>query len=232
MANVLILREREDGERTAASLSERGHVPLILPMEATRRLEAPPPPGAFAGFALTSARAVPALAEHFSGDPRPVFCVGERTAAAARAVGFPSVRTGEGTAADLAALATDAGLDGERGLLYAAGRRRTGTLERSLEAAGIRHVVWEVYETVAARPDAATVASLLEGRRPDVALLLSAGQAEAFAWLAERHAGFLNPPPRLLALSPRIAAALPPELASAAEISPTPRLSSLFERIG
>lgn len=73
MARVLILRERDEARRTAAALEARGHQPLILPLEAARPLDQGPPQGAFAGFAVTSARAVPALARHFPADRRPVF---------------------------------------------------------------------------------------------------------------------------------------------------------------
>ncbi|MEX6507261.1 uroporphyrinogen-III synthase [Jiella sp. M17.18] len=232
MARVLILREAADAGRTASDLAALGHEPLLLPVEETRSLDDPPPPGRFAGFAVTSARAVPALAAHFPGDARPVFAVGERTAAAARAAGLPHVQAAPGTADAIGQLALATGLEPGDHLLYAAGRRRTGTLETALTAASLGFAVWEVYAVVPVEPDAAVVRAALGGVPPDAVLILSAGQAEAFGRLAARHPGLFEPLPTLLALSARIAEALPPALAGAARISPTPRLASLFEWLG
>ncbi|HEY9056320.1 MAG TPA: uroporphyrinogen-III synthase [Aurantimonas sp.] len=231
MARVLILRERDEAMRTAVALEARGHQPLVLPLEATLPLDQGPPQGAFAGFAVTSARAVPALARHFPADPRPVFAVGERTGEAARAAGFADVRIAGGTALDIARLADAAGLSAATPLLYAAGRTRTGTLEEALDAAAIPYVVWEVYEMTRLAPDEAAVASVLGGAAPDAVLLLSTGQAEAFCRLAERLPPLFQPMPTMLALSKRIADALPPALRRDAIISSNAGLASLFECI-
>jgi len=231
MARVLILRERDEARRTAAALEARGHQPLILPLEAARPLDQGPPQGAFAGFAVTSARAVPALARHFPADRRPVFAVGERTGEAARGAGFPDVRVAGGTAPDIARLADAAGLSVETALLYAAGKTRTGTLEEAFDAAAISYAVWEVYEMIRLAPDDATVTSVFGGAAPDAVLVLSAGQAEAFCGLAERLPTLFQPMPAILALSLRIAGALSPALRRDAIISSDARLASLFECI-
>lgn len=231
MARVLILRARDEARRTAEALEARGHRPLILPLEAARPLDQDPPQGAFAGFAVTSARAVPALARHFPADPRPVFAVGERTGEAALAAGFADVRIAGGTASDIVRLANAAGLSAETPLLYAAGRTRTGTLEEALDAAGIPYVVWEVYEMIRLAPDEAAVASVLGGVAPDAVLVLSAGQAEALCGLAARLPTLFQPMPTILALSRRIAEALSPTLRRDAIISSNARLASLFECI-
>lgn len=231
MARVLILRERDEARRTAAALEARGHQPLILPLEAARPLDQGPPQGAFAGFAVTSARAVPALARHFPADRRPVFAVGERTGEAARGAGFPDVRVAGGKAPDIARLADAAGLSVETALLYAAGKTRTGTLEEAFDAAAISYAVWEVYEMIRLAPDDATVTSVFGGAAPDAVLVLSAGQAEAFCGLAERLPTLFQPMPAILALSLRIAGALSPALRRDAIISSDARLASLFECI-
>ena len=231
MARVLILRERDEARRTAEALEARGHQPLILPLEAARPLDQGPPQGTFAGFAVTSARAVPALARHFPADPRPVFAVGERTGEAVRAAGFTDVRIAGGAAPDIARLVDAAGLSVETALLYAAGRTRTGTLEQALNAAAIPYAVWEVYEMVRLAPDEATVASVLGGAAPNAVLVLSAGQAEAFFGLAARLPKLFQPMAAILALSRRIAEALSPAFRGDATISSDARLASLFECI-
>lgn len=232
MARVLILRARDEAERTAEALEARGHQPLILPLEAARALDRPPPPGPFAGFAVTSARAVPALGRFFPADPRPVFAVGERTGAAARAAGFPNVRIAGGAAADIARLAHAASCSSGPAILYAAGRTRTGTLEIALDAAAIPYTVWEVYEMIRVAPDEGAVAAVFGDATPDAVLILSVGQAEAFGDLLARVPELLQPLPAIFALSQRIADGLSPALRRDARISSDARLASLFERLG
>jgi uroporphyrinogen-III synthase len=231
MARVLILREAAAAERTAAELAARGHEPLILPLETFEILAAPPPMGSFAAFAVTSAQAVAPLARHFPGDLRPLFAVGKATASAASDAGFRDVRAADGTAEGIAALVA-AGLPAGATILYAAGRTRTGTLEAGLTKAGIGFAVWEVYATrrLDARP--AAVREATRGGAPDAVLVLSVGQAEAFGALCRTMPDAFTPLPVVLALSQRIAAALPAELRRKARISRDRSLGSLFERLG
>ena len=232
MARVLILRAADAAAPTAEALAARSHRPLILPVELMRTIGGPAPPGNFAALAATSMRAVPALAKFFPGDGRPVFAVGERTGSALLAAGFTDVRVAAGEAGDIARLARDAGLGGTATILYAAGRPRTGTLETALAAAGIGCHVWEVYETVAHRPERSAVEAVLSDGPPDAVLLLSAGQAAAYGELVAAWPDLFRPAPRILALSARIAAALPENLAETVRLSDDTRLASLFERLG
>ena len=231
MARVLILREAAAARRTGAEIAARGHVPLILPLEAVERLDAPPPSGTFAAFAATSAHAVAPLAREFPNDPRPLFAVGAATGSAARDAGFPDVRVADGAADGVAALA-GAALAAGATILYAAGRTRTGTLETGLADAGIGCAVWEVYAIQPLQPDAATVTRALNGRPPDCVLVLSAGQAAAFGGLCRDMREAFTPLPVVLALSERIVAALPAELRRGARISPDRSVASLFEWLG
>ncbi|MBO0904881.1 uroporphyrinogen-III synthase [Jiella sonneratiae] len=236
MARVLILREAAEAEKTARELSLAGHQPLMLPLERSVDIDAPLQEAlgdaAIAGFALTSARAVPALAGAFPADRRPVLCVGRGTAEAAGAAGFPDVRTARGAASGMGRLAIETGITPGAILLYAAGRRRTGTLERALDAAAIGYRIWEVYDIVPVTLSAGMVRSVLMGGPPDAVLLLSAGQAEGYLRLAQEMPDLFTPQPRLLALSERVAAALPQPWRAATLISREPTLASLFERLG
>ncbi|NDW03509.1 uroporphyrinogen-III synthase [Jiella pacifica] len=233
-ARVLILREAGEAERTARQLAERGHQPLILPLERSVELPSPTAEGdeGAAGFALTSARAVPPFARRFPGDLRPVLCVGGRTGEAVRAAGFANVHVAEGAAAAMGGLALAAGIGPGETLLYAAGRRRTGTLERALAAAGILCRIWEVYDVVPVAWSEAMVRSVLVGGPPDAVLILSVGQAEGYRRLYEEMPQLFDPQPLLLTLSARIAAALPHELCGNAHIAAERNLASLFERLG
>ncbi|NDV87447.1 hypothetical protein GTW51_12130 [Aurantimonas aggregata] len=228
---VLILREPDAAARTAAELTARGHEPLVLPLETVETLDAPPPDGAFAAFAVTSAHAVAPLARAFPNDGRPLFAVGEATASAARNAGFPDVRVAGGAADGIGALAA-ATLPHESTILYAAGRTRTATLESGLAEAGVGCAVWEVYAIHPVRPDATTVRRVIAGRAPDGVLVLSVGQATALARLCRALPDAFSPLPLVLVLSERIAAALPAELRRRARISSDRSLTSLFEWLG
>ncbi|WP_338083189.1 uroporphyrinogen-III synthase [Aurantimonas coralicida] len=128
-------------------------------------------------------------------------------------------------------MASDAGFGETATILYVAGRPRTGTLEEALAAGGIGCRVWEVYETVAHRPERSAVAAVLHDGPPDAVLLLSAGQATAYGELVATCPDLFRPAPKILALSARIAAALPANLAETVRLSDDTRLASLFERL-
>src|SRR5882757_2587529 len=102
---VLVTRPLPDGETTAADLRARGFEAIAAPM---LRFE---PFGfrddedvAYGAVIVTSVNALRAVEPGLSGSSLlklPVFAVGERTAAAARAAGFADVIAGEGDAAAL-----------------------------------------------------------------------------------------------------------------------------------
>ena len=235
MARVLILREAAEAERTAHDLAARGHQPLVLPLERTVEIPAPLAASvhetAIAGFAATSARAVPAIGTAFPGDPRPLLAVGTATADAAAAAGFANVHVAEGAASTMGRLALAVGIAPGETLLYAAGRRRTGTLETALAKAGIGCLIREVYDIVPVALSEGIVRSVLVGGPPDVVLLLSAGQAEGYGRLAGMMPQLFTPEPNLLALSGRVAEGLPQSLRPKARISAASSLAALFELI-
>ncbi|MFD2236487.1 uroporphyrinogen-III synthase [Aureimonas populi] len=232
MARLLILRDRAAADATAEAVRRAGHVPLLLPLQEISPLDPPLPPGPFAGFLVTSANAVPWLARRRPGDGPPVLAVGARTAQAARAAGLGPVQEGAGEALSLReparALARRTGLP----LLYAAGRVREPSLERALRADGTPFALAEAYEARLRQPAREEVAAALQGRAPDAVLLLSASQARGHAALAEAFADLFEPAPRLLCLSARVAAALPPPLAACVMVGERPELSALLARYG
>ncbi|ACL59336.1 uroporphyrinogen-III synthase [Methylobacterium nodulans] len=192
---VWVARPLPAGARTAALVSDLGHAPLLAPVLDLGLSHAPPPDGVFDALILTSANAVPAL-ESAGLIHLTAFCVGARTAQAARAAGLPDVRQGEGDAAALAGHVAAVLPVGAR-LLHAAGRERKPEPAASLAAAGYAVTAWVAY---AARPVASlpepVAAALAEGRLDAVlhysrrsaatalGLARAAGCDEAFARLA------------------------------------------------
>jgi uroporphyrinogen-III synthase len=191
---VLVTRAAGDAARTAARLAERGHEALPAPVLSIEPTGDAPPAGPWDGAILTSAHAVPALAGLLAGplaepsaEPsagRPVFVVGGRTAAAARAAGLAPVHVAEGEAASLARLVA-AGLPPPSILLHVAGRHRKPEPEATLRDAGYPVLVWETYEAreASALPDAAVDA--LRTGKLDAVLHYSRRSAECFVRLAE-----------------------------------------------
>lgn len=230
MARVLVLRAAAEAASTGAALAARGHVPLLLPLQAIETLETPLPDGRFAALLVTSANAVPALARQPQLRALPVLAVGARTGAALSEAGFADVTVGDGDGAALADAARPLAARTGLPLLYAAGRVRTSGLEDRLTALGMSFLVVETYDTKPLHPGLNEIATVLAGKAPDIVLVLSVGQAEGYAGLVRDQPESFRPPPRLLCLSARIARALPMELQGTAEISATSSLPVLFER--
>ncbi|MEN3793463.1 uroporphyrinogen-III synthase [Fulvimarina sp. MAC3] len=236
MARVLVLREEGAARQTARQLLALGHEPRLLPLEIVVRLEEGPPTSSFDGFVVTSAQAVPAMAEAFARDMLPVFAVGEATGAALRAAGFANVHAGSGEASFLPRLVgTVLGQpSGGARLLYAAGRNRSGSLEAAVAGTSLRLSTWEVYDVVRRVPGKTEFEDCfgVDGTNgADAALILSQAQAAAFQDCVAPYLGADVNKIRLLCLSGRIAEALMPELRSQAEISDRPKLVSLFEQL-
>ncbi len=158
---LLVTRPFEQAARTAEKLLALGCEPILAPVLVLRPTGAQIPSGPFDLVLATSAQA-------FFGSPSalaPLACVGERTAAAGRAVGF-QIRL---IASDSEALAENLLRQASPGrALYLAGETRKPELERRLRAAG-----WEIepVETYAAVPveawpkriDAALAAGEIDG---------------------------------------------------------------------
>src|SRR5450432_3147329 len=135
---LLVTRPQPDAERTAAVLRAAGHqvdlaallrIELIADVELGR--------GPWSALVVTSTNALRALESH----PRraallvlPLFAVGRRTAAAARAAGFLDVTAAGGNVQDLVeSLRQHQGADP---LLYLAGQDRSHDLAGDLAADG------------------------------------------------------------------------------------------------
>ncbi|TGD95996.1 uroporphyrinogen-III synthase [Methylobacterium nonmethylotrophicum] len=183
---VWVARPLPAGARTAERVAALGHRPLLAPVLDLAASGAPPPAGPFDALVLTSASAVPAVAvSPLAG--LPAYCVGARTAAAARAAGLGPVQEAEGDARALAELIGGALPRGAR-LLHAAGRERKDEPGDTLAARGYRLTVWVAY---AARPLPALpgpVAEALAGGGLDAALHYSRRSAATALGLA-RAAG-------------------------------------------
>lgn len=201
---------------------------MLLPTHEIVILPGPLPPGSFGALLVTSANAAPFLAANRPPPGCPVLAVGAASARALRLAGIGAKEAGDGTGAGLAieasALHRGTGLP----LLYVAGRVRTDGLEAALDAARVPFETVEAYDTRAVPITRERLEAALGADGADAVLLLSLGQARAFEALRARFPDLLDPAPRPLCLSGRIAEALRPDLAARAIVADRPELSGLL----
>src|SRR5476651_871060 len=184
---VLITRPEREATALATALSQRGHVPVIAPLF---RLDVLHPPAGFAealaacqAILLTSANGARALAQASEQRSKPVFAVGDTTAATAEGLGFTSVAAAAGDGAALARLVRER-LDARAGpLLHVSGVDMAGELAPELAPEGFEVRRFALYEAraVATLPDSARAA--LEARALDAATFFSPRASELFARL-------------------------------------------------
>jgi uroporphyrinogen-III synthase len=230
---VLLTRAAEDAGATAERLRAMGHDPIVAPLGSVTTLRTAWPDPLPGALAVTSAHALPGLLPLPDGAITvPVFAVGERSAAAARAAGFAAVETGPGDGEALATLMA-ARLPPGGSVLYAAGRVRKPLLEAALGSAGLFVIVAETYavEPVTTLPDEAR--AVLQDTRDVCALHYSRGTTERFVALA-RSAGLEDAvvAMRHLCLSADVAAPLHAAGARWVGIAGSPREPVLLDLVG
>jgi uroporphyrinogen-III synthase len=152
---LIVTRPQPDGARSAAALRSRGHQVMLVPL-----LRIEPDPDAVLGSApwsavlITSANAARAAAAHRRHAELvglPLFAVGRRSAAAARAAGFADVVSADGDAGDLATLVAARVPPGRDTLplLYLAGEERAADLAAALAAHDLAVHTVVIYRAVA-----------------------------------------------------------------------------------
>jgi uroporphyrinogen-III synthase len=185
---LLVTRPEPDAQRSAAALQNRGHQPLVASLLEIRPTEARFGLGPFAGVLATSANALRAIAQHRKREDLlglMLLTVGNRTAQTGREIGFRDVRSADGDARDLVALAATALRGTTRQILYLAGEDQAADLAGLLGSRGfkVRTAITYKAEAVKAFPPAA-IAALVEGRIDGV-LHYSRRTAEAYVQCAD-----------------------------------------------
>src|SRR5882757_9522061 len=233
MTRWLVTRPREEAERFADAMRDRGLDPVIAPI-----LEIEPvDPGPIAlddvqAVLATSRNGLDAFARRVARRNLPVLAVGDATAELARTLGFRDVASAAGDGADLADLAR-ARLDPAGGvLLHPSGEDVARDLPTLLAPAGftLRRIVLYRARPVAVLPSAAA-AALADPRLAGV-VFFSPRTAKVFATLAarvdltHRLAGLTA-----VCLSPAVAQALDPSPWRAVRIAERPDSPSLLARL-
>src|SRR5471030_2006261 len=183
---VLITRPEREATALATALVQRGHAAVIAPLFTLQILH--PPPDFAATLAasqavlLTSANGARALAEASDQRSKPVFAVGDTTAATAEGLGFTSVVSASGDAAALGALVREK-LDPAKGpLIHISGFDVAGDL--SPEGFDVRR--FALYEAREAEALPASAEAALHARALDAATFFSQRASAVFARLADK----------------------------------------------
>lgn len=130
---VLVTRSEPGALETGARLLAAGYRPIIEPVFAIEPIDVELPD--FDALAFTSANGVRQLAILSQRRDIPVFCVGARTAEAAREAGFASVDSADGDVEALGLLIAD-NLPKDARLLHAGNEEARGDLTGRVRSAG------------------------------------------------------------------------------------------------
>lgn len=175
---IWVTRAQPGADATAARLAALGLRPLVAPLLqvhvlafARSELDGPELDGIDA-LAFTSANGVRAFSALTPRRDLAAFCVGEATAAAARAAGFDDALSAEGDVTALAALLAARLPRGAR-VLHPCATETAGDLATPLAAAGLSLRALPLYETHAVETLAASVAEALAARTLDAVLIHS-----------------------------------------------------------
>ena len=219
---VLITRPQPDADTLAVQLQRAGYEPLIAPMTEIQRARKATTSDldGVDGVVFTSVNAVRAVAE--DGLPvasaLTVFCVGDRTAEAARAAGFPNVVSASGDAGDLAAAISAAQ---PTRLAHFRGEAVATDLAAQLRPVQIVERVLYRAAPAAAFPDPAAAA--LRAGRVDAVLFLSVEAAKAYERLRDPA---WPRPPLAVCISGRVAKEVAARWTTEIRVAAAPDLAS------
>lgn len=233
---LLVTRPEPDALKLAGILDDRGHEATVDPLLSVSfensepiDLDSAQALIATSRNALRALKASPALAD---ARMLPLFAVGKATAGEARALGFETVVTGAGTAAELVTHIVSA-LDPAAGLLvHLAGDTLAVDLRVELEAHGFRVIQPIAYHMLPARSLSEDTIEQLAMGEIDGVILMSPRTAAVYATLVCKHglAATIRPLPHFC-LSPAVARRLQPLGPVRIEIAEAPGLEELLALI-
>lgn len=108
---ILITRPQASAQKTAKAIKAMGFESVIAPVIEIKPVDFDLPDfEGIAGFIFTSVNGVQAFCARSSYRDKPVYCVGDKTAQAARDFGFHDIHNAKGTAQELATLIQEKGV--------------------------------------------------------------------------------------------------------------------------
>ena len=229
---VWITRPQPGATRTAEALVDAGYEPVLLPLTEIRPCDpglAPKDAAGFDAVAVTSANALrhapSELLDVLAG--KPVYTVGDATAAEARSRGLAAADSAGGAVDDLVSLIAEREKPGAS-VLYLCGRPRTGELDRKLEEKGFECHLAELYAAEIVSYPTDYFRNALNRHAPDAVLFHSALSATAFAEKVLPQLSQQIEKQTLFVLSARIAAAFPEAVKPHIAVSDEPHERALL----
>lgn len=233
---LLVTRPEPDALKLRAALEEHGHEATVEPLlsvsfEDTDAIDLE----GVQALIATSRNGLRALRSHpLLGEARklPLFAVGRATAAEARALGFETVITGAGTAAQLVAHIVSVADPAAGLLLHLAGDTLAGDLKGELELQGFRVAQPIVYRMQPAKALSEDTVEQLAMGEIDGVILMSPRTASIYAALVRKQ-GLATVARGLLhfCLSAAIARRLEPLGGVRSKVAETPRLEEMLALI-
>lgn len=189
-ARVLVTRSEPGASETAERLSAAGYLPIVEPVFVIEALPAEVPE--FDALAFSSANGARQFATLSPRRDTPVFCVGVRTAEAAREAGFVNVASADGDADALAALITRQ-LPKQSRLLHAGNEESRGDLTGQMRAKGYAASFLPIFRAVARVAPGPVLSEHLAGKSSfDIVLIHSPRGASILAGFAAGSGATLN----------------------------------------
>lgn len=161
---VLITRANPAANQTAKKLEESGHQAIVLPLFEIVDTGNPVPEAKFDGFIFTSKNSVEVLKNRNwqpASKKTPAFCVGEKTADAAKTLGFSNTYCASGGGAALAKLIGGMNFEGTK-LLYFSTPDRSFDMASSLKSDGIIVDTVDIYQANPITPANQTLKGTIE----------------------------------------------------------------------
>lgn len=187
LPKILVTRSEPGASETAERLRAAGFAPIVEPVFTIMPVEAEIPE--FDALAFTSANGARQFARLSSRRDVSVFCVGARTAEAAREMGFAAVISAEGDVAALGALIAGKLPRGAR-LLHAGNAESRGDLAGRLIAAGHAAAFVAIFEAAPTPAPGAKLSAVLDGSfKIDAVLIHSPRAATILAGFMDGAAG-------------------------------------------
>jgi len=203
-SRILVTRSEPGASETAARLDAAGFVPIIESVFVIAPIEAVIPE--FDALAFTSANGARQFARLSPRRDAPVFCVGARTAQAARETGFTEVVSADGDVHALFELISRELPNGMH-VLHVGNAESRGDLAERLSAAGRAARFVAIFKAVPVQSPGPNLTALLAGEeRIDAVLIHSPRAAAIIAGFADHARG--RAPISIVAISEAAAAPL------------------------
>lgn len=182
---VLITRAEHAASQTAANLAKQGHEAILLPLFEVVDTQANIPDRAFDGIIFTSKNAVDILKARdwkIQNPDLPVFCVGQKTEAAAQNLGFTKTSFASGGGAALADLIGTMKLEKSK-MLYLSTPDKSFDMKKALQPHNIDVETIDIYQAKPVTPENELFKRAIAAIKDGFVFTYSALSSEHFAKL-------------------------------------------------